>query len=59
MPALVESRRAPGMRSLELIEQALVGRSYDYADEFEYGLELVLDGLEARLADGSAGSVAR
>jgi len=46
-------------RMVELIEQAIVGRSYDYADEFEYGLELVLDGLEARLGEGPARSVAR
>lgn len=37
-------------RMAALIEQAIVGREYDYGDEFAYGLELVLDGLEARLA---------
>ncbi|WP_425843461.1 TetR/AcrR family transcriptional regulator [Agrococcus sp. TSP3-2-1] len=38
-------------RMTALIEHAIVGRSYDYGDEFSYGLELVLDGLEARLAE--------
>lgn len=37
-----------------LIEHAIVGRSYDYGDEFSYGLELVLDGLQARLAEAGA-----
>lgn len=37
-------------RMAAFIEQAIVGRSYDYGDEFSYGLELVLDGLESRLA---------
>lgn len=39
----------------ELIAQAIVGRSYDYGDEFAYGLELVLDGLEGRLAAAAPG----
>ena len=37
-------------RMAAFIEQAIVGRSYDYGDEFAYGLELVLDGLESKLA---------
>jgi len=40
-------------RMAAFIEQAIVGRAYDYGDEFEYGLELVLDGLESRLADAA------
>jgi AcrR family transcriptional regulator len=43
-------------RMAALIEQAIVGRSYDYGDEFEYGLELVLDGLESRLAAAGPGA---
>lgn len=42
-------------RMAELIEQVIVGRSYDYGDEFAYGLELVLDGLESRLAAAGPG----
>jgi AcrR family transcriptional regulator len=34
----------------EMVLELVVGRNYDYADEFAYGLDLVLDGLEARLA---------
>ncbi len=40
-------------RMAAFIEQVIVGRSYDYGDEFAYGLELVLDGLEARLAEAA------
>jgi hypothetical protein len=32
----------------------VVGREYAYADEFDYGLGLILDGLEARLAAAGA-----
>lgn len=34
----------------ELIAAQVTGRNYDYADEFEYGLNLVLDALAVRLA---------
>jgi hypothetical protein len=30
--------------------EQVMGGSYSYAAEFDYGLELVLDGLEERLA---------
>jgi AcrR family transcriptional regulator len=40
-------------RMAAFIEEVIVGRSYDYGDEFAYGLELVLDGLEARLAEAA------
>lgn len=43
-------------RMAALIEQAIVGRAYDYGDEFAYGLELVLDGLESRLSAIEPGS---
>ncbi|SDS05764.1 TetR/AcrR family transcriptional regulator [Jiangella sp. DSM 45060] len=33
----------------EMIAEQVVGREYAYGDEFGYGLELVLDGLEDRL----------
>ncbi len=36
----------------ELVAEQIVGRDYQYAHEFDYGLALVLDGLEARF--GSA-----
>ncbi len=34
----------------EMAAELVVGGSYDFADEFDYGLELILDSLEARLA---------
>lgn len=34
----------------ELIDERVVGGDYDFADEFEVGLEMILDQLEARLA---------
>lgn len=34
----------------EMITEQVVGKNYAYADEFEYGLDLILDGLELRLA---------
>ena len=33
----------------EMISEQVRGRQYAYADEFSYGLELILDGLEERL----------
>lgn len=32
----------------EMVAEQVVGRDYQYGDEFDYGLELILDGLEAR-----------
>jgi hypothetical protein len=32
----------------ELVTDQIVGRDYVYGDEFDHGLALVLDGLEAR-----------
>ncbi len=43
-------------RMAAFVEQVIVGRSYDYGDEFAYGLDLVLDGLDARLAAASPDS---
>ncbi|WP_022889979.1 TetR/AcrR family transcriptional regulator [Agromyces italicus] len=42
----------------EMLEQMVVGHGYDYGDEFGYGLDLVLDQLELRLAAqrGAAGA---
>lgn len=34
----------------EMITEQVVGKDYAYADEFEYGLDLILDSLDARLA---------
>lgn len=39
----------------EAMAEAVVGQDYAFADEFGWGLELVLDGLETRLADGRGG----
>ncbi|KQV64977.1 AcrR family transcriptional regulator [Nocardioides sp. Root122] len=36
----------------EMVAEQVVGRDYAYGDEFDYGLALVLDGLEARFAAG-------
>ncbi|WP_331728179.1 TetR/AcrR family transcriptional regulator [Streptomyces sp. NBC_00158] len=36
---------------VELITEHVVHQDYAYADEFEYGLDLILDSLESRLAD--------
>lgn len=35
---------------VETMTEQLAGGTYDYAEEFDYGLDLVLDGLEQRLA---------
>ena len=39
-----------------MITELVVGRDYAYADEFTYGLDLVLDGLADRLAREELGS---
>jgi AcrR family transcriptional regulator len=33
----------------EMLAEQVMGKNYSYADEFDYGLELILDGLEERL----------
>jgi len=38
----------------EMLEQMVVGHDYDFGDEFGYGLELLLDQLELRLAAARA-----
>jgi len=35
---------------VEMIEEQVVGTTYAYGDEFEFGLDLILDGLERQLA---------
>ncbi|WP_226370231.1 TetR/AcrR family transcriptional regulator [Pseudonocardia oceani] len=37
----------------EMVAEQVRGTGYAYGDEFGYGLELILDGLAARLAQGS------
>jgi AcrR family transcriptional regulator len=37
----------------EMVAEQVVGRDYAYGNEFDYGLALVLDGLEARFREGS------
>ena len=32
----------------EMVAEQVVGRAYSYGEEFDYGLGLILDGLEAR-----------
>ncbi|NEE04449.1 TetR/AcrR family transcriptional regulator [Phytoactinopolyspora halotolerans] len=36
---------------VEMITEQVHGQDYHYADEFEFGLDLILDSLENRLAD--------
>ena len=33
----------------EMLAEQVMGKNYSYADEFDNGLELILDGLEERL----------
>jgi hypothetical protein len=33
-----------------MVQELVVGHDYAYGNEFAYGLDLVLDGLQARLA---------
>lgn len=44
---------------MEMVGELVVGKDYAYGDEFEHGLELILDGLAARLATEVAVSRAR
>jgi hypothetical protein len=37
-----------------MIADQVTGRRYDYAEEFEIGLDLILDSLERRLASDPA-----
>jgi AcrR family transcriptional regulator len=36
----------------EMMTEQVMGKSYSYADEFDFGLGLILDGLEDQLAEG-------
>jgi len=47
MMELFESGDYPHLQ--ELVTEHALKPGYDFADEFEFGLELVLDGLEDRL----------
>ena len=38
----------------EMVAEQVVGRHYAYGDEFDFGLALVLDGLEQRFAEDAA-----
>ena len=40
----------------EMVTEMITGRSYDYGDEFDYGLTLILDGLEAAFTTGLRGT---
>jgi AcrR family transcriptional regulator len=43
---------------VEFLEEHVIKPGYDYEDEFEYGLEVVLDGLERMLAGRSVAAAA-
>lgn len=43
----------------EMVAEQVVGRDYSYADEFGYGLDLILDGLEEQLSAGRSAGPAR
>jgi len=51
---LVPPERYPHLA--EQITRHVMHQNYAYADEFEVGLDLILDSLSARLADGAAAS---
>ena len=40
---------------VEMIGELVIGHDYAYGDEFEHGLELILDGLAGRLAAEAVG----
>lgn len=40
---------------VEMITEQVVGKAHAYGDEFEFGLQLVLDGLEHRLGGDAVG----
>ena len=40
---------------VEMIGELVIGRDYAYGEEFEHGLELILDGLAGRLAAEAVG----
>jgi len=42
----------------EMVAEQVVGRDYAYGDEFDYGLTLVLDGLEARFEEARTAEAA-
>lgn len=44
---------------IEMVKELVVGKDYAYSNEFEHGLELILDGLAGRLATEGAVSRAR
>jgi hypothetical protein len=44
---------------VEFLNEHVMKPGYDYGDEFEYGLDLVLDGLERARRAAPAGQPAR
>ena len=46
------SSRPPTPNLAEMVQELVVKPGYDYAHEFEYGLDLILDGLEQARAKG-------
>lgn len=56
--AMVEEMALPADRFphlVELLDELVVGKGYAFGDEFEWGLELVLDGLASRAVALGAG----
>lgn len=51
---LVPPDRYPYMH--ELMAEHVSGRTYDYGDEFDFGLDLIFDSIERHLAGGSTAS---
>lgn len=49
---LLDADRYPHL--FELLSEQVVDEDYDYGDEFDDGLELILDGLDRRFGNGSA-----
>jgi hypothetical protein len=48
MEAFIPADRYPHLA--RMLHERVLGHGYDFGDEFEFGLELILDGLERRLS---------
>ena len=40
----------------EMLREQVIGAGFEFADEFDFGLELILDGVERRLEAGGPGA---
>jgi AcrR family transcriptional regulator len=52
MEAFIPADRYPHLATM--LHERVLGHGYDFGDEFEFGLELILDGLERRLSRTSS-----